>query len=71
MDIGELTRKKLQHMLHELKAVNLWDYHYILEEKPDFIETAAWNARRSRVVELQQEFHLILKKVGLTISGQN
>lgn len=56
MSTNEIVRRKLEEVLHELRAINLWDREYAYQANPDFIEVAAWKARRRRVTELAREF---------------
>ena len=46
---------QFQTLWQELRAINLWDRDYEASESHDFIETAAWAARRKRMREIVLE----------------
>ena len=53
MTKGESRSNQLrfQELWQELRATNLWDKSYEANESHDFIEIAAWAARRRRIRE--------------------
>ena len=44
----------MEELLHELRAINLWDRAFFCADKPDLIEFSAWENRRRRVFEIYQ-----------------
>ena len=64
------TQRRLQELLYELKAINLWDREYAIQDHHDSIEAEAWKARRLRVVELQRELLRIVEKMERSISSR-
>lgn len=46
---------QFQKLWQELRAINFWDKDYEASESHDFVETAAWEARRRRMREIALE----------------
>ena len=46
---------QFQKLWQELRAINFWDKDYEASESDDFIQTAAWEARRRRLREIALE----------------
>jgi hypothetical protein len=62
------TRSRLQEILQELEAINLWDREFILERHSDAVEVDGWKARRLRLAELKREFLTIMAETKTAIS---
>jgi|GEM_PF-5029047 hypothetical protein len=63
----KLSRRRsqgyLEELLHELRAINLWDGAFLLAGRPpDFIESTAWKSRRRRVSQICEELLLVLNR---------
>jgi len=53
----------LEELLHELRAINLWDRFFLSADRPpDFIECTAWESRCRRVFEICEELLLVLNQ---------
>ena len=46
------SQLQFQKLWRELRAINFWDKNYEASESHNFIEIAAWEARRRRMREL-------------------
>lgn len=53
---NKILRVTLEETLAELRAINLWNRIYALQETPNAIEAIAWEMRRRRVSELTRAF---------------
>lgn len=49
-------RRRLEEMLHELRAINAWNEAHVDKSEHDFIDISGHEARRHRTSELLQEF---------------
>jgi hypothetical protein len=49
--------ERLRELLVELRAITVWDREYMSRKTHDGIEQAAWDARRMRLAEVQQELN--------------
>ncbi len=61
---------RLRELLVELRAVTVWDRDYMSRRTHDGIERAAWDARRIRLDEIQQELNELRTAKRLTIQPQ-
>jgi len=53
----------LKELLHELRAINLWDRVVLSADRPpDFVERTARENRRRRLFELCEELLLVLNQ---------
>jgi len=48
---------RLRELLVELRAITIWDRDYMSRKTHDGIDRAAWDARRMRLEEIQQELN--------------
>ena len=55
--LEHLVRNKIEEMLYELKAIEIWDRSYAYDSQRGFIEASAWVARRRRLLEILREFN--------------
>jgi hypothetical protein len=55
MNRSKLRWEELEQVLHELRAINVWDRDFFSAKEPDLIESAAWEARRLRILQIFQE----------------
>lgn len=55
--LEHLVRNKIEEMLYELKAIEVWDRNYAHDSQYGFIQGFAWVARRQRLLEILKEFN--------------
>jgi len=61
------TSDHLRDLLAELGAISVWDRDYLSHVDHDGIDRAGWDARRTRLAEIQQELGEIRTAKTLTI----
>jgi hypothetical protein len=60
--LEHLLRNKIEEMLCELKAIEVWDTSDAHDSQRGFIEASAWVARRRRLLEILREFNQLFAK---------